>query len=208
MTKGGKRVTPILKNGSPNGFNFVQNVALGGEHVTLIDNAGNEIIIGGGGGEIDLTNYYTKTESDSIFEEISDIYDADLPTFWLTTETILNFTDFAVPELAPNGHFTLSTSANQFTINSSGWYRIGFFTTASHSNAANTNLTVRLKQNTISHTFTATLSGANNSTMSYGREKLFYFTAGDLISLTTQANQANTTNGRCQFTIESVRIDN
>lgn len=205
MIKGGKKITPIKIDGSPNGWVFTGE-AKGGERVTLVDDTGAPITIGGESG--DLTNYYTKTESDSIFEEISDIYDADLPTFWLTTETILNFTDFAVPELAPNGHFTLSTSANQFTINSSGWYKIGFFTTASHSNAANTNLTVRLKQNTILHTFTATLSGGNNSTMSYGREKLFYFTAGDLISLTTQANQENTTNGRCQFTIESVRIDN
>lgn len=60
--KGGKRVTPVTKNGMANGFAFTGD-ALGGERVTLVDDSGNEILLTGGGVPVDLSNYYTKEET-------------------------------------------------------------------------------------------------------------------------------------------------
>lgn len=49
MAKGGEKVTPILKDGTANGFSFTGD-AKGGKRVTLVDDQGNEIVISGGGG--------------------------------------------------------------------------------------------------------------------------------------------------------------
>lgn len=68
MSNGGRRVTPIKVDGSPNGWTFTGE-AKGGKRVTLVDDTGAPLELGGG--ETDLSNYYNKQEVDTS-QEIQD----------------------------------------------------------------------------------------------------------------------------------------
>lgn len=57
MSKGAEKQTPILPNGDANGFAFTEN-GKGGKIVTLVDDNGTPIILGGGGGTSDVTKSY------------------------------------------------------------------------------------------------------------------------------------------------------
>lgn len=46
VKKGGKKLTPVFSNGQPNGWTSTQGIN-GGNHVTLVDDQGNQISIGG-----------------------------------------------------------------------------------------------------------------------------------------------------------------
>ncbi len=186
---GGRKVTPINVDGSPNGWAFTGE-AKGGNRITLVDDNGTPISISGGGGG-----------TGTFPSAVAQFYKASVGAIPIVETDLLVSANNYIN--VSNGAFTAGLS--NIVINTAGIYEVMFNANATHTNAVNTTLTIKVKVNgLVVRTYTHTLAGANGGSINIVSDTLLNLVPSDIVSVGVLASASNTNGYGAELTIKRV----